>query len=261
MRHLINAYDVYGVPLDELKGLGWRGARRDVHSLEEAGDVLDQHDLAKMDPLLLINMKPDPAHALALELLWGLGGGFALQIGNEWDKDVDPLYARSVWESVATVAAQVPGVTVVTCGITTLSSNSLAWLRKALPKAPWHPEVVCGFHGYTSALLNEANRRAELTQLRSIIGDREAWNTETGWHMASKAKPFPLCWQREPGLSEQQVLANLRADTRIHAEFDIGTYVVYQLRDGQNDTPEDRFGIMDQAGKWKLQSRLPTAEG
>ncbi len=262
MRLLVNAYDLEGVPLAELKSMGWRGARRDVRTPAEAAYVLNEHQVAGMDALLLVNAPPAEAVRLAVAIcgiypLTRFQMPFAIEVGNEWDQSVDPDEAGAAWEEVARRAPA--GVTIVTAGITSLSSDSLAWLRKAMPALPWLSTMVCGFHAYTSAILNEGNRRAELQQLRSIIGDRRAWNTETGWHMASKAKPFPLCWSRAPGLSEEQVLANLTADVRIHAEYGVETYTVYQLNDGPRDTPEDRYGIRTMDGRWKKQAALPGA--
>ncbi len=257
MRCLINAYDVEGVPLAELKGIGWRGARRDVRTSAQAAYVLNEHQLAGMDALLLVNAPPAEAVRLAVAicLIYASPPPFAIEVGNEWDQSVDPDEAGAAWHAVAMHAP--PAVTIVTAGITSLSSDSLSWLRKALFPLPWRPNVVCGFHGYTSAILNEGNRRSELQQLRSIIGDRVAWNTETGWHMASRTKAFPLCWSKAPGLSEDQVLANLKEDVRIHAEYGVETYTVYQLNDGPRDTPADRYGIRATDGRWKRQASLP----
>ncbi len=257
MRHLLNAYDLEGVPLAELKGLGWRGARRDVHTPAEAAYVLNEHQVAGMEALLLVNAPPAEAVRLAVAIcgIYPSPPTFAIEVGNEWDQSVDPDEACYAWEQVAIAAP--PAVTIVTAGITSLSSDSLAWLRKALTTPPWRPSIVCGFHGYTSAILNEGNRRSELQQLRSIIGDRVAWNTETGWHMAGRKKSFPLCWQKEPGLTEEQVLANLKADVRLHAEAGVDTYTVYQLNDGPKDVAEDRYGIRAIDGRWKRQASLP----
>ncbi len=255
MHHFVNAYDLEGVPLAELKGMGWRGARRDVRTPVEAAYVLNEHQLAGMDALLLVNAPPAEAVRLAVAIcgIYPSPPPFAIEVGNEWDQSVDPDEACYAWEQVAKMAP--PAVTIVTAGITSLSSDSLSWLRKA--SLFWSPDLVCGFHGYTGSTLNEGNRRSELQQLRSIIGVREAWNTETGWHMASKTKPFPLCWSKAPGLSEEQVLANLTADVRIHAEYGVETYTVYQLNDGPRDAPEDRYGIRATDGRWKQQAVLP----
>lgn len=261
MKLYINAYNREGVPLAELKELGWYGARRDVSSLEEARAVIGQHEGVGMEAILLLNLPPAEAAALAIEIVQHAARrAWPIEVGNEWDLTHSPEDARDAWWRVAAAAAAArmpPGV-VVTGGISSLSSTALSWLEAALPKPPWWDGLVCGFHAYNgNRALDREVRASELRNLRGVIGLRRAWNTETGWHQASVPKDFPLCWWRRPGLSERQVTDYLVADLVEQERAGVENYVVYQIDDGPRDTPMDRYGIRASDGRWKLQAHVP----
>jgi len=263
MQLSVNAYDLEGVPIDTLADMGWNAARRDVTSATEARAVILQHAAVGMGLNLLVNLPPSLVVPVAVNVAMeahdaGSRRRIAVEIGNEWDIDYSPSEASDAWSRVASMTSGLD-ITLVTGGISSLSDTALDWLARALPKPPWWQDLVCGFHAYNgNQPINPTTRRSELSKLHETIGFRSAWNTETGWHQASKSKDFPLCWQKKPGLSEDQVLGNLSTDVAIHLEAGIMVYTVYQLNDGPRDTPIDRFGIRAYDGRWKRQAFLPT---
>jgi hypothetical protein len=263
MQLFINAYDREGVPLADLSTKGWSGARRDVSSATEARSVIAQHVVTTMKLYMLVNLPPAEVVPVAVAVAAEAHRAksplrIAVQIGNEWDLNFSPFEACDAWSRVASETSGMD-VTLVTAGISSLSDAALNWLREALPRPPWWQDLVCGFHGYNgNQPINPTTRRSELSKVRSVVGARMAWNTETGWHQASTKKDFPLCWQKKPGLTEDQVLGNLSSDVALHREAGIPIYTVYQLNDGPSDTPAHRSGIRAYDGRWKRQAYLPS---
>jgi len=246
MKLYLNVYD-YPLPTEllvSLQGLGWGGLRRDVEIPEEIPGILEEGEIFGFSTILLLNKPPGECESF-LRACHSFRDAM-VEVGNEWDTTASPLEAKAAW----TACLPLLGEKMITGGITSLSSQALAWLGKAL--SPIFPNV--GFHPYRTTEPPTPTIREDIRKLKALAPASRLWNTECGWHTAkSKVSCF-----KSVQFDDFQVANFLEKDVAYHQEEDVESYTVYQLNDGPNPKNyEDCFGIRRVDGTWKPSASLP----
>ncbi len=164
------------------------------------------------------------------------------------EPDIKPDWTPEEFgEAVWYVDNLFPGGT-VSGGISSTHRRGLDFLKRAISLIPEHCSI--GVHTYRDSYPTKphkgfASRDAEWAELRAIIGNREVWNTEVGWHTAKRS-----FWPCVKPLTDDEVARRLREEARICEDAGCKVITLYQLNDGGND-PLGRFGIRKGDGSLK----------
>lgn len=254
----------FGSPLGQetlalISNLGFRGVRQDLPPDQEVALIAEfapgnGHGLR---PLFLVNggkMVEGPGAAgrraaHVARLMRDINVEGEIEVGNE--PNISPRYGdrpqdvtTSVLEADEAIKAEGLAARLVLGGIMNTDRGGQDYLREMLERAP--RDVIVGYHTYRQHTAPHepskgfATRGAEFRQLQDIVGGREMWNTEIGWHTAKEKKG----WFGKPkGLTDEEVLGNLQAEAVYNARAGATVFTVFQLNDGPGDHYESKFGI------------------
>jgi len=265
MRTYINAG--FGEPIGItdlllLQQLGFHGVRQDVPEGREEVLIREFADpRINLRPLFLVNGgkmtegAPEAGRrATFLSLLmYEMGIEGEIEIGNEPNiaesrYKNNPSYFRESFSTAREILDRDPRLTeqrLVVGGIMTTDRGGLEYLSEVVRGLP----VKChiGYHTYRTTTKPSvpqkgfSTREDEFTELISIAGGRELWNTEIGWHTAKSKTGLFGC--RSVQLSEYQVFDYLKEEARYNEHAGAKVFTVFQLNDGLSDHYEARFGI------------------
>ena len=247
----------FGIPigaetLDLIQALGFAGIRQGIDGLPSVVDqVLGEFRGRPLGALLTVGVDGvDPATVVhraayaAREAQRLRLPDFAIEVGNEPDASQSYRGLPLAWgHLVRQVAEALPGVHVVSGGITSTSVQGLNYLRSALAEIP--SSVTIGIHTYRSGppdkpLPGYLTRGEEFTVLRGMVGARRVWCTEVGWSDFEKHGGLIPAWCGRR-LSPSEVAANLRREFELCAAAGCEVGVVFQLNDGLGR--DEHFGI------------------
>lgn len=272
----------FGEPLgadthEQISALGFTGIRQDIPDDHDAAwAVIQDMKLSTGRPIFLIGggemrrghpKKGGPAWPRKdllqhvddtlhkLENTGWFDREFAIEIGNEpeisktgWDRAQEfTSLVGAAWERVDKVCDG----TVISGGVANLNQRGLDFLKGGALFMP--QQVHIGIHRYPVGLdENEshigANRWAENTALKNIIGGKKFWVTETGrsrWH-----ERRTLLWKRTERVPEETVARHLRTELEFWKKARAEALTIYQHRDGPSRTFMDGFGLADVNGNW-----------
>lgn len=176
-------------------------------------------------------------------------------LGNSRDAalwPVSPATYASLWNTYAPPALE-REVVVFAGSISNLDQRGLAWLKQTwalMTPTPTHvsvhryPENSGGafkpHHGFS-------NRSEEVLALRDIIGNATLAVTEFGYHTGPRKRWFwPWC-----RYTDLQVYLHTVDEWEFWIEHGAESAYLYQLNDGVDDDPINRYGIRHTNGHWK----------
>lgn len=228
--------------LADLKARGVDLVRLDLQRVADPGLYLEwiaQAQEAGLKPLCIVS---------DWKQIHGLPPGLLIELRNEVNLEGPDPPAYALLLKHAADWADRGGHTLYAPAISNLDRKGLAYLR-ALGPLPTnvHASVHYYAHGYArDPHPGFASRDAEVAALKAIIGDRPFAVTETGYHVA--AQPRYTDWRKNiPGLTvrwtEGQIAAFVAEDFAFWEHHGAEFVVIYQLADGESDTPIDRYGI------------------
>lgn len=176
---------------------------------------------------------------------------------------------------VATAAAWAKvghtGVTVISPGVSNITSNGIEYARRMLSRMPGH--IPFAFHRYVDDDLmvpvgGYDTRDDEMARVMEVAGGRELYVTETGQTETHyRTRPFPRCWQQERYmLSEDEVARQTVADMLYWSNTGkVKAVTYYQLNDGNDEgNPGHRQGWRHYQeawdGQWKVVAQVTPEE-
>jgi hypothetical protein len=186
--------------------------------------------------------------------------GYLLEVGNEPDIAHDGYASRpqDFAEAIRQVHAMVRSLgfegDIITGGVSNLNQRGLEYLQSMLSTTVVPRDVVLGFHRYPEAGRGAvtphkgfASRDDEFKALERIRGDRRVACTEFGYHTAEDRVGMFERRRR----SDAEVVDSVRFDLDFFAPRGVLLAALYQLRDGDRDVPEERYGIRRADGTLK----------
>ncbi len=117
------------------------------------------------------------------------------------------------------------------------------------------PEVGVSIHRYPEGTSPSKphkpflSREHEVETFRKIIGSRSFGISEVGYHTAPNENG-------DPALNDDDVLDRLRYEFDFWAAQGAKFCTIYQVTDGPDDTPINRFGIRRVDGTWKRSAEI-----
>jgi len=178
--------------------------------------------------------------------------GYSLEVGNEPDiAHIDYAsrpqdFAEAIRMVHMTVRPLGFDGNLITGGVSNLNQRGLEYLRAMLSTTVIPDDVVLGFHRYPEAGRGAVtphkgfvSRDDEFQALERIRGDRRVACTEFGYHTAEDRMGMFARRRR----SDVEVADSVQWDLDFFAQRGVLLAAVYQLRDGDRDVPEERYGI------------------
>ncbi len=243
--------------LYELRQLGCDGIRYDAQLRTTSKDVAVIADNAlKFGLTPLVIVKDDWQIA-------DLPAGAHVEVRNEPDIDTNEQLSPKAYAEIAhrcvTAARrrseEVQSLIPVWVGaVSNLNDRGLAYLRvlfsdripNSLLTLP--PDVGVSVHRYPEKTFREphdhfTSREHEVEVLRKIIGSRAYGVSEVGYTTGSV--------NGKPNMTDEEALDNLRLEFNFWTAQGAKFCTVYQIMDGPDDTPINRFGIRRIDGTWK----------
>ena len=138
--------------------------------------------------------------------------------------------------------------------ISNLNKSALTWLRNAWKLMTPTPRYV-SVHRYPETTGGSqkphsgfANREQEVDALRQIVGDVTIAVTEFGYHTGPRKRWG--WWPLRP-YTDAEVAQYVREDWQFWSSQNVESAYLYQLNDGVDGDPINRYGLRNLNGVWK----------
>lgn len=170
------------------------------------------------------------------------------------------VFEVKAWANARRAAGQ--AIRVWAGAVSNLHARGFSFLRAAIPLLP--DGVGISAHWYAPAGTDmraghdHLSRQQEVDTLKALAGDRPWAITESGWHTAQQSKGWWI-FKRRWRWTDAQVAACVAVETEFWRAQGASLFVLYQLNDGLNDTPLERYGVRRVDGSWKPVSQLWTS--
>jgi hypothetical protein len=222
---------------------------------DEIARAVDQAQRHDLQPLVIVTGE--------ISKLQALPAGTEVEVWNEPDIATDRKMtpAQYIAEASAVVdEAQRLNLGRVWIGaVSNLNRRGLDYLH-AVFGVPWPEQVGCTVHRYPNGGYDERvnvphagfrSRHDEIAEMRSAIGRRPWAVSELGYHTAARSKGWWI-FRKSRRWSDREVVINLYGEAEFFAESGAEFLTVYQINDGPDETPINRYGRRRFDGSWKL---------
>lgn len=239
-----------GEELQDIKNLGFAGIRQGLHVADSSGwrrSILKELVQAKMKAIIDINSEnalyaPIDVKDFLLEniiLADRVGLNPIWHIGNEPNLNgLSPYeYAKQIKACLEVTQNLMPS------GVSGLDDEALAWFTEFVQHlGSSRNNLLMGIHPYRTdrIIINHDNLRKFRRMVDRFAVDEIGWHTAKQWGWMNK----PLCFiPKRFNFSEEDVRKFALRDRKFWRESGAEFYTWYQLNDGPQSIPEDRFGI------------------
>jgi hypothetical protein len=230
--------------LDELRARGFSVVRQDVQRLSPTRVEVLAAELseANITPLWIVGDS---------DVLEALPDGSLVEWGNE--PDIGSMPPADYAETLRLAYGLADGRLRLSPGpISNLNERGLDFLRSIIALVP--EDMPVAVHRYPRwpgpqrPHTGFGSRAAEVVALRSIIGTRDLWMTETGYHTGRQRSGF-WCWQQS-AWTETQVVEFAAWERDFWRACGASIFCWYQLHDDPRLACAD-YGIRRADGTWK----------
>jgi hypothetical protein len=256
-----------------IRNHGFAGIRQEVFRGQDTEPIIREIAESDLDAILLLcgaqmerisfNDTVDLARHVAIVARDVVGidiARLAIEIGNEPDLACNEYkyhpeeFARLVRESATSIWAEVPTMSVISGGVSNTHRDGLDYLDSA-SRAGFPDRCQVGYHSYHTKTAPEIphdhfrSRREEFDRLRRIVGNRQMWCTEVGWHTYPSriaARLWPPRAPKTVQFTDDQVAEFTARELVLHRDAGAVCAAVFQLNDADIDPPtsyEHRHGI------------------
>lgn len=221
-----------------IESLGFKGVRFDVRNLEQVSAIENLKAHPHLSPLVILD-NYDLVIPTA-EAIMRLGRG-AIELVNEpnlngWNARDWAQFTKAAYPAIK---AEGP-IPVVSGGVSNLNHDQLHYLGEGLA-AGLQCDII-GFHRYRTedppsvALKDYSSRQEEFAALRHVIGSKDAWCTEIGWHTAPQPHGVRM--------TDEQVALFAVQEFQYQQAAGVAVMAWFQITDGPSENFEDHFGIL-----------------
>lgn len=245
--------------LGQLKAFGWQMARIDAQRPCQTDEIVQwirDVEAAELQAYVTLS-DAGQIHDLKRAGFRGLD----VELRNEPNLEgPDPQTYRALLIEAAH-AAKEEGFQLWAPAISNLDRKALAYAKAVGPMPTgvngachWYPH---GSHPYTPHP-GFHSREVEVGAWLSFFGYGTWGVSETGYHTAQRRRyqdwrknlPIHTRW------TDDDVAANVRHELAFWTRMGAAFCVIFQLRDGPDDIPEHRYGLLSTEGTWKPVARV-----